>query len=102
MGGSDLDGVLHALLASDVARNGKTLSTGGSDLISGGEDGARKLRVGLGSLGQEDDVGSVLGTSDCNGLSDTSGGSADQDGLALEVTGLLVDLLELLAVLAEM
>jgi hypothetical protein len=70
--------------STDVADDRQRLAAGLFELRGGGVHRARQLRVRLGGLGHQRDVGAVLRGTLGDGQADSTAGAGDEHGFALE------------------
>ena len=76
--------VLNSLFVSNIALDWEALATSITDLLGSSVDCARELWMRLDGLNSDSNIGSVLGGSQNDRESDTSGGTTDKDSLPLE------------------
>ena len=77
----------HRRLVADVADDRQRLPAGRLDLLGGGVDRALELRVRLGGLGDQCDVGAVAGGPQGDGEADAARATRDEQRLAFEGHG---------------
>jgi hypothetical protein len=70
------------LLVAHVDHDRQGLAARGLDLLGGGVDRARQLRVGLGGLRRDDDVGAVAGGAQRDREADAAARAGDEEGLS--------------------
>ena len=73
-----VDRGLHLRLVAHVDRERQRLAAGPGDLLGGGEDGARQLRVRLVGLGGDRDVGAVARGAQRDREPDAARGAGDE------------------------
>jgi hypothetical protein len=78
------DGGVDLRLVAHVDREREGAAAGLFDLARGGVNGARQLRVRLGRLGRDDDVGPVARGAQADRLADAPARAGDEEGLAFE------------------
>ena len=78
------DAFLNAVLASDIALEGKGFSSFILDLFGCGVDGSWKGGLGFNCFGKDCDISSILGASKTNSQPYSSGGSGDDNSFTLE------------------
>src|SRR5690606_14443813 len=71
-------------LVADVADHRKGFPARGLDLLGGGVDRARQLRMRLGGLGGDGDVGPIFGRTQRDRQADATRTAGDENGLVLE------------------
>lgn len=81
-----IDTALEKFGVTNVALERKASATSLSDLFSSGVDGSGELLMLSIGLGEDDNVSTVLGGSDTDSLSDSSGGTGNDKGLTLQTT----------------
>jgi hypothetical protein len=79
-----LDGVIHRLGVADVAHDRQGLSARVPDLLGCGVNSAGQLGVRLVGLGDQRNVGAVLGGAPCDRQPDPAAAAGDEDRLALQ------------------
>ena len=84
-----LDGRDHLVLVADVAQDAAAPCRRPLDLLGGGVDGARQLRVRLGGLGGDRDIGAVARGAQRDRQADAAAGAGDEQRLLLSVSILL-------------
>ncbi len=86
-----LDGLGHrgfdGFRVADVPNDRQGLAAGFLELLGGGVHGARQLRMRLGGLGDQGDVGAVLCSAFGDRQADTAAGAGDEHGFAIERHG---------------
>ena len=75
-----VDGALHVLFLAHVADHRDALAAGGLDVGHGGVHGAWQLGVRLGGLGQQHDVGALLGRAQRDRQPDAAAAAGDDEG----------------------
>ena len=75
-----VDGALHVLFLAHVTDHGDALAAGGFDLGDGGVHGAGQLRMRLGGLGQQHDVGAAPGGAQRDRQPDAAAAAGDDEG----------------------
>jgi hypothetical protein len=92
-----LDRASHLRLVTHVDHKRQGVAAGLGDLLCGGEDGARQLRMRLVGFGRDDDVGAVARRAQCYGQPDAARCAGDEQRAALEghdASGLVSRLVE--------
>ena len=77
-----VDRLLDVGLVADVDDERQRLAAGALDVLGGGVDGAGELRVRLGGLGRDRDIGAVAGGAQSDRQPDAARGAGDEQGLA--------------------
>ena len=77
-----VDGRVHARLVADVADDRQRMTAGRLDFRRGGVDRSGKLRMRLGRLGRDDDIGAVARRAHGDGEPDAARAAADEQRLA--------------------
>ena len=80
-----LDGALDLRLVADVGGDRQGAAARALDLLGRGVDGARELRVRLGGLGGDHDVGAVRRGPEADRQADAAARAGDEQGLAFEI-----------------
>ena len=74
-----LDRVFHLRLVAHIDHQGQRVAAGFGDLVGGGEDGARQLRMRLVGLGGNGDVGAVARGAERNCKPDAARCAGDEE-----------------------
>ncbi len=74
----------HLRLVADIAQDRQRLAAGGADLLGGGVDGALELRMRLGGLGGDRDIGAVPRGAQRDREPDAAAAAGHEQRLALE------------------
>jgi len=79
-----LYGGFHLLLVAHVDHERQRRAAGRGDLLGGGEDGARQLRMRRVGLGGNGDVGAVARGAQCDREPDAARRAGDEEGVVPE------------------